>query len=79
MRILILIILGQVTSIIIIGTLRSSNIVLLTELLDLSQDTETTLWWDQTADDLLSYILGTSPQQIFELDAREFLDDSALL
>ena len=44
-------------------------------LLDVSEDAETALGWNQTRDDLLSHVLGRGAQQVFQLDAAELFDE----
>lgn len=59
--------------------IRFTNVVLLTEVFDLGQDTKSTLGRNETWYDFLSNILCTCSKKIFKLDWTELLDDSALL
>ena len=55
------------------------NIVCLAVLLNLSQNSEASLWGNKTGNNFLCYILGRSPKQILQLNRAELLDDGALL
>ena len=48
-------------------------------LLDISENSKPSLWWNQTADHLLSNILGRCAEKILQLDGAEFLNDGRLL
>jgi hypothetical protein len=47
--------------------------------LHLSEDSKSSLWWNEARDDLLSHVLCGSPEQVLQLNRAEFLNDSALL
>lgn len=56
-----------------------SNVVGLAVLLDLGQNTKTSLRRDQARNDFLSDVLGGRPEEVLELNGAELLDDGALL
>jgi hypothetical protein len=64
----------------VLGGLRHlADVIGLAVLFNLGEDTKASLGWDEAGNDFLGNVLGGCPEQVFELDGAELLDDGALL